>query len=312
MKIFIGGSSSNNIDKKYLEENKKLLDLILQENDLVFGACNGGIMGLAYNSAINYERQIIGISQEAYKDNFKSLKCTKEIVTSSTLEKTKKLIDESDLLLFLPGGIETYFELFSAIESKRCQEFNKPIIIFNLNNFFDKFIEMMDHNYKEAFSKQVDFLNYTITNNIGDTIKCCKNYSNLHTPVNYKIVYEYGLILLKDSLSEVSGLSYQSILPYFNYSLSIIEDNVKKAKYNKTDTNEFYKEQSDKLLEMYGRFLKTCLICKSQVGTREEKMEANEIINSIISQSENLNIGDEIAQYAETNGQVSCAKTLKK
>ncbi len=63
---------------------------------------------------------------------------------------------------------------------------------------------------------------------------------------------------------------------------------------------------------MYGRFLKTCLICKSQVGTREEKMEVNEIINSIISQSENLNIGDEIAQYAETNGQVSCAKTLKK
>lgn len=168
------------------------------------------------------------------------------------------------------------------------------------------------HLDKEAFSKQLDFLNYTVTNNIGDTIKCCKNYSNLHTPVNYKIVYEYGLILLKDSLSEVSGLSYQSILPYFNYPLSIIEDNVKKTKYNKTDINEFYKEQSDKLLEMYGRFLKTCLICKSQVGTREEKMEANEIINSIISQSENLNIGDEIAQYTETNGQVSCAKTLKK
>ena len=59
MKIFIGCSSSNDIDKKYLEENKKLLDIILKDNDLVFGSCNNGIMGLAYSIAIKNEKEII-------------------------------------------------------------------------------------------------------------------------------------------------------------------------------------------------------------------------------------------------------------
>lgn len=40
MKKFISCSSSNDIDKKYFEDNKQLLDLISQENDLVFGASN--------------------------------------------------------------------------------------------------------------------------------------------------------------------------------------------------------------------------------------------------------------------------------
>lgn len=285
MKIFVGCSSSNDIDKKHLEVNKQLLDLILQENDLVFGASNNGIMGLAYNSAINHGKQITGICPEAYKDDLKSLKCTKEITTNSISERTKMLIEESDLLLFLPGGIGTYFELFSAIESKRCHEFDKPIIIFNSNGFFDKFKEMMEQNYRERFSKQSDSLNYVIANTIQEVKEYCEKYKKSQEIADYKSDYEYGLTLLKDSLNEVNRLPYRAMLTYFNYPLSIIEDTVEKARNSKTDTNEFYKEQCDNLLEMYDRLLKTYLICQSEIGTKEEKKRANEILKAIKSQS---------------------------
>lgn len=49
MKLFIGCSSSNNIPTEYFDDCKVLLEELMKENDLVFGACNSGLMGLAYN-----------------------------------------------------------------------------------------------------------------------------------------------------------------------------------------------------------------------------------------------------------------------
>lgn len=314
MKIFVGCSSNNDIDKKYLIENKQLLDILLSDNDLVFGACDKGIMGLAYNSAINHGKEITGICSEAYKDDFKSLKCNKEITTKSVLERTKMLIEESDLLLFLPGGIGTYFELFSAIESKRCHEFDKPIIIFNSNGFFDKFKQIMDQNYQEGFTKQSDSLNYVIADTIEEVIGCCIKYGIPYKISDYKFLYEYGLYLLKDSLSEVNGSPYYTMLPYFTYPLSLIEDTVKKAKNTKMDTNDFYKEKCDELLQMYDRFLKTCLLCKIEMGTEEEKKRANEVLNVIKErlncQIEDLNKKEPTVQQETDEDKVLLEKLL--
>ena len=49
MKLFIGCSSTNNIPDKYLKDCSNYLDELLRENDIVFGGCSTGLMGLAYN-----------------------------------------------------------------------------------------------------------------------------------------------------------------------------------------------------------------------------------------------------------------------
>lgn len=53
MKLFISGSSKDNIPKKYFNNCQTLLEELMKENDLVFGACISGLMGLAYNIALN-------------------------------------------------------------------------------------------------------------------------------------------------------------------------------------------------------------------------------------------------------------------
>ena len=105
MRIFVGCSASEEIPNKYREDSKELLnELFKQENDLVFGACNSGIMADAYNIALDNKRDIVGICPEAYIHDFKELKCTEEIITKNVNERTDGLIRESDVLLFLPGG----------------------------------------------------------------------------------------------------------------------------------------------------------------------------------------------------------------
>ena len=55
-----------------------------------------------------------------------------------------------------------------ALESKRSGEFNKPIIIYNSNKFFNKLLEFMDILYKENFSDIKIKDCYYITDNINE------------------------------------------------------------------------------------------------------------------------------------------------
>lgn len=41
---------------------------------------------------------------------------------------------------------------------------------------------------------------------------------------NYKEAYAYGVSCFKDSLKEICVDSYKTLLPYFDYPLSIIEN----------------------------------------------------------------------------------------
>lgn len=191
MKLFIGCSSSNNIPQEYFEDCKVLLEELMKENDLVFGACNSGLMGLAYNTTLKANGSITGICPEAYKDDFKTLKCNIEITTKSVSERTDSVISSSDALVFLPGGIGTIYELFTAIESKRCHEFDKPIVVYNSNGYFDKLLEFMDKVYSEKFSGFKDKRNYLVTDSISSILYYLNNYKKIkETETKFNFSYE--------------------------------------------------------------------------------------------------------------------------
>ena len=170
MKIFVGCSSKNEISNKYKDECFKLLEKLFIENDLVFGAFDGGIMGISYNEALKNKREIIGICPDTYKEDFKTLKCSKEIITKNVSERIDKLILESDISLFLPGGLGTVNELFMFLESKRSHEFDKPIIIYNCCGFFDELLLFLEKIYNESFTMDYIKDSYFISNNINEIL----------------------------------------------------------------------------------------------------------------------------------------------
>jgi len=179
MKLFIGSSSSEMVSYKYLDDCKKFLDdLFLLKYDLVFGACNKGIMGLSYEAAIKNGSMVVGICPSAYKDDLELIEC-EGILTSSISERTDRVIEESDVLIFLPGGIGTIYELFTAIESKRSHEFDKPIIIYNSCGYFDKMLEFMDLMYEEKFASSKVKDNYYVCDSSEEVIRYLNEYCNL-------------------------------------------------------------------------------------------------------------------------------------
>ena len=165
MKIAVCCSSSDDIDKRYLESSKKLLEQIFKrDNDLVFGAMNNGIMGIAYRMAKQHNRNVTGIAPEIYKDDFKNLDCDTEVLTKNVNDRTEALVNNSDVLLFLPGGIGTIYELISAIEMKRSKEFDKSIIVYNETGFFDEMMQMLDKVYQRNFTSPKVRASYNVAN----------------------------------------------------------------------------------------------------------------------------------------------------
>ncbi len=177
MKIAVCCSSSNAIDPKYLESSKILLEHIFkQDNDLVFGAMNSGIMEIAYKIAKQYNRSVIGIAPEIYKDDFKDLECDTEILTQTVNDRTSALISNSDMLLFLPGGIGTLYELITAIEMKRSKEFDKPIVIYNETGFFNELLTMLDKVYARNFTDQDVRFSYNIARDYRTVMDLLNKY----------------------------------------------------------------------------------------------------------------------------------------
>lgn len=172
MKIGIFCSSSNDIDNVYIENSRTVLEYLFKNsNDLVFGAFNEGLMGTAYETAKKYNRLVIGIAPNVRKDDFKKIECDKEIITNSIKSRTELLIEYSDCLVFLPGGIGTIHELIAVIDMKRNYEIDKPIIIFNDKDFYTDFFNMLNKLYAENFANSNIKSIYTVCNNYMDLKK---------------------------------------------------------------------------------------------------------------------------------------------
>lgn len=179
MKLFVGCSSNSDIPNEYMNDcNKFLEELFKLDNDLVFGACSEGLMGLSYRIALNNHRQVIGICPLVYKQDLEVLNISEENceLTKSISERTDKVIARSDILLFLPGGIGTIYELFTAIEAKRNHEFDKPIIIYNSCGYFDKLFSFLEVMYSESFTSRKVENCYYVCNSAKDALAYIDSY----------------------------------------------------------------------------------------------------------------------------------------
>ena len=180
MKIAICCSSSDKLDKQYIQSSQKLCEAIFrQKHDLVFGAMNHGIMGIAYRTAKSHGRNVTGIAPELYRDDFKELDCETELLTKNVSDRMQVLIDNSDVLLFLPGGVGTLYELMAALEMKRSKEFNKPLIIYNETGFFNEILQMLVLNPKLAILDETDSgLDVDAIRTVSKGIEMYKNSDN--------------------------------------------------------------------------------------------------------------------------------------
>ena len=150
--LFIASTSKENISNELHTDVSNLIKKIakIPNINLVFGAYHNGLMKVSYDEFSKNQKEIIAVTTDFDKKKTKQEKYTKEIVTKNTTQRFEKIFFNSDILLFLPGGIGTLAELFSSIEEHQINNVKK-IILYNYNFFFTPIIEELYNLYKEGF-----------------------------------------------------------------------------------------------------------------------------------------------------------------
>ena len=168
MNVFIGCSSRANLDKIYINSASKLAEYLSNKTyNLVCGG-NEGIMKLIRDIFIKNEMNTIIMSVDKYQ----KISFNNNVYNHDTIgERKYSLINNSDLIIFLPGGLGTIDEIFTSIESKRAKEHNLPIIILNIHNYYEGIIKQLNRMYKDNFANTSDNKFYYIANNVEDAIK---------------------------------------------------------------------------------------------------------------------------------------------
>ena len=182
MYAFIGCSSSDKIDDIYKEKAKLISSFLAKEGfNLITGGIDG-VMGLIQKEFVKYRRDLIVLGVDAYILNESDYKYNLYNYKNISLRK-QAIINMADLIVFMPGGIGTFDELFTIIESKRACEHSKPILILNINNYYDNLIEMLDNMYNNNFANINDKKYYYIINDLDE-------FTTIFNNIEWKDIYD--------------------------------------------------------------------------------------------------------------------------
>ena len=146
-------SSSEKLDQKFYNLSEKLGIFLGQKQiNIIYGGGNTGLMGKLSNAALKRGAKVIGIIPEFLKkgENI-NLNISKTIIVKTMAQRKKILFEKGDAFLILPGGSGTIEEATEVISWKILGIHNKPIIIFNFENYWNSMIEMYNNAKKNKF-----------------------------------------------------------------------------------------------------------------------------------------------------------------
>lgn len=124
------------------------LGTALAENGirLVFGGGHVGLMGVAADAALAAGGEVIGVIPEFLRDwEVGHDGCDELIVTSSMHSRKQKMAELSDGFAILPGGLGTLDEAFEIITWKQLKLHDKPIVIADIDGYWQPFRSLLDH-----------------------------------------------------------------------------------------------------------------------------------------------------------------------
>jgi uncharacterized protein (TIGR00730 family) len=155
--------SSPGTDPAFVEAARNF-GKILAENDirLIYGGGSIGLMGALADAVIENGGTATGIIPEFITRRERPRQLAHElIVTRDMHERKQKMFEHADGFIALPGGIGTLEELVEQLTWVQLGRHKKPILIANINNYWDPLLTLIEHMRAVKFvpsALNVDFL----------------------------------------------------------------------------------------------------------------------------------------------------------
>ena len=97
------------------------------------------------------------------------------IVVQDIHERKKKLAENADAIVSLPGGVGTMEELLEMITLKQLGQILSPIVILNINDFFDPLLKLFDQMIEQHFMSEIHKNIWTVIQKPADVLDAIRN-----------------------------------------------------------------------------------------------------------------------------------------
>ncbi len=113
---------------------------------VVYGGAKVGLMRAVADAALAAGGRVVGVIPTVLVDLEVAHDGLTELHVTDTMHTRKALMGErSDAFIVLPGGFGTFEELFEVLAWQTLKMHAKPVVLLNVNGFYDKMLEFLDH-----------------------------------------------------------------------------------------------------------------------------------------------------------------------
>jgi hypothetical protein len=179
-KICVYCGASGKGPARHLQAAKKLGQIIGQENrELIYGGAAIGVMGALADAVLDENGRVIGVfprhsfkrddqpedEREIPHDGLSELH-----LVNSMHERKSKMADMADSFVILPGGLGTMDETFEILTWRQLGIHNLPIVLVNLDGYWDPFVALVDHIVDHNYASAADRNLITVVDTVDDIL----------------------------------------------------------------------------------------------------------------------------------------------
>lgn len=170
-------ASSSKIDSKYVETAKRLGSLLAENNmQLVYGGGSVGLMGILADSVLDKGGKVTGIIPKFMVEaEWQHDGLTKLILTETMHERKEKMAAMSNAVVALPGGCGTLEELLEVITWKQLGIYQNPIIIVNVDGYYNHLLAQFQQAADELFMRPQHLDMWTVVETADEVLEAIKN-----------------------------------------------------------------------------------------------------------------------------------------
>jgi uncharacterized protein (TIGR00730 family) len=138
---------------RFIEAAKSFGKLLADNNvNLVYGGGSIGLMGAVAQSVLYHGGKVTGVIPQFLVEREHAKADAHELIVTPDMHARKQIMfDRADAFVALPGGVGTLEELVEQITWAQLGRHMKPILIANIDGFWEPFLKLIDHMREMAF-----------------------------------------------------------------------------------------------------------------------------------------------------------------
>jgi uncharacterized protein (TIGR00730 family) len=165
-------SSRDNLAPAYYHAGAALGRAIAESGwKLVYGGNSLGLMKTVADAVRAAGGGVIGITPQLFVDSGCDDKDCEELIVTPCMRQRKELLEtRGDAFIALPGGLGTFEELIEILAAKSLKLHDKPVVLLNIESYFDPLVQMLGHGIEQGFISARTRNLYHLASSVDDAI----------------------------------------------------------------------------------------------------------------------------------------------